>query len=291
MFRNRVLLIVSVMLAVNCLAASSIKKIDKVVEFNEKPYLFEVVRHLYRWYMDEEDIKFTTSNDKFVFWVRSLDYKLDAGDNSKFGEIILPRLGIRIKVKKADYTIEKVNIVVKNDTFKIVNVGRIPINKSEKVPAGYTDITVEYKEMRDYLFKTRKDVTFPDEELILRIRKTARAELLDDLKKDGKKLPTGNPVIHISSLSPVANEVWVFWEEGRLMLKFASDIDLSNPIVWDHDEMSVKPYDIDTQVVVSMNEVAGSNAYMTRDQIGRALYNCIVLGKRVVLNPLPENKK
>ncbi len=75
------------------------------------------------------------------------------------------------------------------------------------------------------------------------------------------------------------------------MLKFASDIDLSNPIVWDHDEMSVKPYDIDTQVVVSMNEVAGSNAYMTRDQIGRALYNCIVLGKRVVLNPLPENKK
>ncbi len=75
------------------------------------------------------------------------------------------------------------------------------------------------------------------------------------------------------------------------MLRFASDIDLSNPAMWEHDEMSVKLFDIDTQVVVSMNEVAGSNAYMTRDQIGRAMFNCIVLGQRVVLNPLQESVK
>jgi len=291
MFKNKVILVVSVLLAVNCFAASDVEQKDKVAGFKEKPYLFEVVRHLYRWYMDEADIEFTTANDEFVFWVRSLDYKLDAGDKSQFGEIVLPRLGIRVKVKKADYTIEKLGTVVRNDNFKIINVERITINKVSKAPTGYTDITVGYKEMRDYLFKTRKDVTFPDDELILRMRKTVRAELMDDLKKDGKKMPSSNPVIHISSLSPVANEVWIFWEEGRLMLKFASDIDLSNPAVWEHDEMSVKPFDIDTQVVVSMNEVAGSNAYMTRDQIGRALFNCIVLGKRIVLNKLPESRK
>ena len=50
--------------------------------------------------------------------------------------------------------------------------------------------------------------------------------------------------------------------------------------------MAVDLYDIDEQVVVSLDEVAGSNAYMTRDQVGRALFNCIVLGRRVVLEPL-----
>ena len=43
--------------------------------------------------------------------------------------------------------------------------------------------------------------------------------------------------------------------------------------------------DIDEQTVVSLDEVAGSNAYLTRDQVGRALFNCIVLGKRMILNP------
>jgi hypothetical protein len=53
--------------------------------------------------------------------------------------------------------------------------------------------------------------------------------------------------------------------------------------------MAVKLYDIDEQVVVSLDEVAGSNAYMTRDQVGRVLFNCIVLGKRVVLEPLQRD--
>ncbi len=46
-------------------------------------------------------------------------------------------------------------------------------------------------------------------------------------------------------------------------------------------------YDIDEQVVVSLQEVPGSNAYLTRDQVGRALYNCMILGKRVILEPVP----
>jgi hypothetical protein len=60
--------------------------------------------------------------------------------------------------------------------------------------------------------------------------------------------------------------------------------------MWEHDELAVSFYDLDEQVVVSLDEVAGSNAYLTRDQVGRALFNCIVLGKRVALDPddVPE---
>jgi hypothetical protein len=194
-FRNKVILLASVLLAVNCFAVPAVELKDEVCGFKEKPYLFEVVRYLYRWYMDEADIQYTAENDEFVFWVRSLDYKLDAGDNSKFGEIIMPCLGIKVKVKKADYIIEKLKTIVKNDSFKIINVERTVIDKSSKVPVGYTGVAVGYKEMRDYLFKTRKDVTFPDDDLILRMRKTVRAELMEDLKKDGRKIPSTNPVI------------------------------------------------------------------------------------------------
>jgi hypothetical protein len=75
-----------------------------------------------------------------------------------------------------------------------------------------------------------------------------------------------------------------------MLIRFASDIDLEHPAVWDHDELAVNIYDIDEQTVVSLDEVAGSNAYLTRDQVGRALFNCIVLGKRMVLNP-PDLEK
>ena len=47
-------------------------------------------------------------------------------------------------------------------------------------------------------------------------------------------------------------------------------------------------YNIDEQTVVSLDEVAGSNAYMTRDQVGRALFNCIVLGRRLEFEPLDD---
>ncbi len=91
--------------------------------------------------------------------------------------------------------------------------------------------------------------------------------------------------MHFAPLSRIANEAWVFWENGRLLIRFASDIDLAHPAVWQHEELAVDLYDLDEQVVVSLEEVAGSNAYLTRDQAGRALYNCVILGRRVVLQP------
>lgn len=85
----------------------------------------------------------------------------------------------------------------------------------------------------------------------------------------------------------MANELWAFWEKGRLLVRFASDLDLANPHVWEHEELSARIYDIDEQAVVSLQEAPGSNAYLTRDPVGRALYNCIILGRRYVLPP-PE---
>jgi hypothetical protein len=71
-----------------------------------------------------------------------------------------------------------------------------------------------------------------------------------------------------------------------MLIKFTSDLDLSNPAVWGQENLKVRTYDIDQQVVVSQSEVPGSNAFLNRDQVGRVLYNCIVLGQRVAVAPM-----
>ena len=64
-----------------------------------------------------------------------------------------------------------------------------------------------------------------------------------------------------------------------MLIQFTSDLNIADPKVWDQEKLQARIYDIDQQVVVSLQEVAGSNAYLTRDQVGRALYNGVVLGR------------
>ena len=77
-----------------------------------------------------------------------------------------------------------------------------------------------------------------------------------------------------------AGSTWGGTGEPVVLLRFSSDLDLANPALWKLGDLTVDTYDIDEQMVVSLDEAPGSNAYLTRDQIGRVLYNCIVLGKR-----------
>ncbi len=252
-------------------------------ELLERPYLYDVVRHLYRWYLDERDLDPLAHSREFVFWVRGLQPELDENDRSRFGEITLPQLGVRVRVKLADYAIRELDTMVKSDTFRIVAVSRTPTEDGP--PPESAAVTVDYAEMRDELYRTRREARFPEGELLERLRRATRHELLKDSKRKAREAPAGLQVVHLAPLSPVANEAWVFWESGRMLIRFASDIDLANPAVWEHEELAVRTYDVDQQVVVSLDEVAGSNAFLTRDQVGRALYNCIVLGQRVELQP------
>ena len=251
-------------------------------ELMEQTYLFEVVRHLFRWYMDEADVEKIAGNKEFPFWVRTLDVKLDEGDRSQMAEIILPLVGISARVKKTDYTIEEIGVTVKSPAFRIVNVARVAV--PPEPPEGYAVVLVDYDEMRGYLFRTRSQAEFPDEAMLERLRVALREHLgLDPAQREA-----GNHIVHIAPLSPVANEVWVFIEKNKLLVQFVSDLDLENPEMWEHQVLVTRTFDILNQTVVSLQEVPGSNAFLTRDQVGRALYNCVILGRRlVVVNPAP----
>ena len=77
----------------------------------------------------------------------------------------------------------------------------------------------------------------------------------------------------------------MFWEAGRKLLYFASDIDLANPDVWRHEALVARIFDLDQQVVVTHEEAPGSNRFLTRYQVSRALFNCVIFGQRITVPP------
>lgn len=249
-------------------------------ELTAKPLLYEIVRYLYRWHIDEADIDRVVDSNEVVFWIREVKVALDENDNSRFATVTLPQFRLEVRLKKADYTIPERDVRVINEQYRIVSVATID---PDTRPQDTFEIKHNYTDLRDELFRTRNQARFPEGELLERLRAAARREL----EKAGVQRPAGEAanVIHLAPLSSVANEAWVFWESGRRLLRFDSDIDLADPRVWEHENLSVRVFEIDTKVVVSLDEVAGSNAFMTRDQAGRILFNCMVLGRRLELAP------
>ena len=249
-------------------------------ELLEPAFHYEMTRHLYRWYMDEGDVERDSDGKPFAVWVRCDDVKLDEGDRSALATILLPLLGIEVKVKKADYAIEELDIEVKSKGFRMVNVGRVPV--PAEPPPGTAVVEIDPAAMREYLFRTRRQAEFLDAAMGRQLREALREHMgMGPAPQEGEE-----QVVHLAPLSPVANELWMFWETRKMLIRVASDIDLEQPEMWQHRKPTIRTYDILNQTVVSLREAAGSNAFLTRDQVGRALYNCVVLGKRiVVVNP------
>ena len=246
--------------------------------------LYEIVRHLYRWYWDEADIERAAETKEWVFWIRPLKEKLDPGDNSIYVEVLIPGVGTAARLKKADYTIEELKLEVKSADFHIKNVARENIPPSP--PPDCLEVRISAEEMKQYLFRTRTQPDYPSSELFERMRASLRKELLKE-SSFSTNMPTGEQTVFIAPLSPVGNDVWAFWENRKLLIRFSSDVDLTNPAVWEHDALTVHVYDPFSQMVVSLDDAAGSNNFMTRNQLGRALYNCIILGQRVSVTPRP----
>lgn len=262
-------------------AQDSRKQDPIAAQLTDKVWLGEVTRHLYRWYLEERDVVPLIETNLVDFWVREIKPTLDEGDKSQFGEVVLPQLKMLIRVKKADYQIPELNAVVKNESFMIVGISRL--SESPSRPSDAVEIRIPYVELRDVLFRTRNQSTFPEGTLLERLRSAVRTRIIKtrpELINDAKE-----QVVFLAPLSPFANETWVFWETHRTLIHFSSDIDLKNPAVWEHESLAIEMIELDKKVVVSLDEVAGSNGFMTRDTAARVMFNCLVFGKRIELVP------
>ena len=129
--------------------------------------------------------------------------------------------------------------------------------------------------MQDYLFTTRSDRVPANQEL----RTAARKLIAEYLNRVHPSPFTEDQVLYIASLSTVSNDLWAFWETGRKILLFSADMDLSNPGSPQLSQLRLEVIDLDQDVVASTREVPGSNAFVTKDWVGRLFFNCILYGE------------
>ncbi|MDA0578094.1 MAG: hypothetical protein O3B24_08345 [Verrucomicrobia bacterium] len=238
----------------------------------------EVVRHLYRWHLDESALAGLEAQPKIDVLERAVVMALDAGDNSKFAELVFPQLRRRVLLKRADYAVAETGLRITNADFRVVTVETFDV-----MPAPvelYVRRELEKDALIRHLYETRATFTFPDGELLQRMRVALRRVLA------GEGLPEGTQTLYVAPLSPVANDLWIYWENGARIVRFSSDTDLATPAYWAHEDLGAVVYDLRKSVVVSMAEVAGSNAYVTRDWAARVLFNCVVHGERLSVHPV-----
>ncbi|WP_309399887.1 hypothetical protein [Cerasicoccus maritimus] len=248
----------------------------------DRDYLFSLLRYLYRWHIDAAMLAddFNTA-DSVVIAYRELTPETDDSDNSRFGEVIVPIARTRVMLKQADYQIEELDLEVKNQRFNVVNVIYDP--ELEWDHEDYLVQVYTVDEVFEWLHETRNDQLFPTRELLKMIRDEVREEAGEE-RPDLVK-PSEPQVVYLAPVSPVINEVWIYWETGQQLIHFTSDDDLGDIDTWRSELHHVELFDLRKDVVVSPLEKPGSNAYITKDWAGRVLFNCVVLGAKLILPP------
>ena len=271
-----------ILLAAVFLAAGAVRG-EKAGEPELSPeYLSQIVRELYRWHLDETAMLVMDGVPDLEFRYRSVYPELDEGDRSQFIELVIPRMKYLLLLKKSDYGVPELGVDIQNADFRINRVEKY--DELSTPLENYRLVSLKKQTVVEYLFATRSQRDYPDNELIERMR----TALSDQYAKDREVKITGPQTIYVAPISRVSNNLWVFWENARKIIRFSSDSDLNTKAFWEFEKLGVRMYDLEKDVVVSHAEAAGSNAFVTRDWAARVLFNCVVLGQRQSIIPRQE---
>jgi hypothetical protein len=255
-----------------------------LTQLQEKAFVFAVLEHLYRWHFDQSYVLETGNHDSLEVWVRPLFPLLDSGDHSEFAEMWIPVINTRVELKRSDYAIPEMNLAVVDHSFKVKRVTR-QINPT----ASRSEFQVSYyprSEVQDHLFDSRTNRVRMSDTL----RSTARKLVFDYLYKTHPDPFTEDEILYVAPVSSVCNDLWAFWESDRKLMLFSADMDLSNPGFEQLSQLRLEVIDLDKDVVASTKEVPGSNAFVTKDWVGRMFFNCILYGERIVKTPEEMNQ-
>ena len=250
----------------------------------EKRFAFDVLQHVYRWHVDQSYLLEAGKLETLEVWARRLRPRLDPEDRSEFAELWIPAVNTRVELKRSDYKISEMNLDVVDRSFKVKRVTRHvrpPASRSSYEVGRYS-----LPEVRDHLFATRTNQAPMSDNL----RAAARKLIADYLNKAHPEPFTEDQILHLAPVSPVCNDFWAFWETGRKIMLFSADMDLSNPGFSLLSQMRLEVIDLDKDVVASTKEVPGSNAFVTKDWVGRLFFNCILYGERLVRTPEDINR-
>jgi hypothetical protein len=76
----------------------------------QKQFVFDVVRHVYRWHFDQSYVLEAGKLDTLEVWARPLHPRLDVGDRSEFAELWIPAVNTRVELKRSDYHVPEMNL-------------------------------------------------------------------------------------------------------------------------------------------------------------------------------------
>jgi hypothetical protein len=249
-----------------CASARTVPQ--REAEVLTRDYVAEVLRYLYRWYADETMLASVSQHADTELWVRPLHPDVDAGDDSRFCEILFPRVHMRLVLKQADYLVEELGQRVRNESFKVHSVGEY---SSLPAPASaYTVFRFDRGELSDYLFRTRNDRVFPDEEL----RERLRAAVRKAMGESPADVEEGPAVVYVAPLSPVSNDLWVYWENGHRIIRFSSDADLTRR------STGISGVDVHVYDLRERRRIARSAEEQVRDRWAARVSSTASLGRR-----------
>jgi hypothetical protein len=250
----------------------------------QKQFVLDVLQHVYRWHFDQSYVLEAGKLDTLEVWTRLLHPRLDPDDRSEFAELWIPAVNTRVELKRSDYTIPEMNLEVVDHSFKVKRVTRqlrSPASRSNYQVGRYP-----MSEVRDHLFATRANrVPMSDN-----LRAATRKLIAEYLDKAHPAPFTEDQVLYVAPVSTVCNDLWAFWPTDRKVMLFSADMDLSNPGFSQLSQLRMVVIDLDKDVVASTKEVPGSNAFVTKDWVGRLFFNCILYGERLVRTPEQINR-
>ena len=252
---------------------------DKPLDPESADYLRGALHYIYYWFLDSAHF-FEQDQDKDLeFMVKQTDYAKDSGSHSVRYEVIIPDLNLGIDLVRANYRIEELGLPVTNDSFKIVAV--YPNLREPGTNEGFAVRILEENRVFSELLKQRNTKSPPPARMMQKLRKSLNTLAQLEL---GHVTDTSQ-TFYIGPLSQFSNDIWIFWETGKKLIRFSSATDFTTDGYWQLLPLFTKVYDLDTDVVTSLEEVSGSNAYITKSWAGRIMYNCIVDGVKLVVSP------
>jgi len=273
---KKILILVLFFTALNSSASKEFVKPENV------EYLRGVLEYVYYWHLEPSRFFEEDQDTNIEILVKKNSYSKDLDNNSTRYELIIPDLNLGIDLVKANYTIQELDLQITNSSFKVVAVNpdfREPITNEE-----FKVRLLSEGKMMKRLFQSRYRPAVISGDVISNIYnslvKLSKLELGHPLKKEH--------IFYVGPLSDYSNDIWIFWETERKLVKLSSASDYTSKAYWQLLPIFVKIYDLDSDVVVSLSEVSGSNAYITKSYAGRIMFNCIVDGKKVIIEE--ENK-
>lgn len=245
-------------------------------QLKDPAFQYEVLRYVYLWYIDDRFFIETAKATSFELWIRPLSPRTrDPGDESRYAEIWIPAVQLQLQLKLANYPVPELSRQVKSPGYRITRAA--PLGDAPGPRENYSVITLDRDQIRAYLTDNRFRPQLPD--LALRQR------LLGAMREVARLRPSFNAevpqVFFLSTVSPVSGDLWVIWVNEKTAIRFGGEFGADEPDLLALLPLHTQLYDLKTQVVASLLETEGSTGFVTKDWVGRVLYQCFVLGERV----------